>query len=89
MQYGLAYAYKEITFRYVNCEGLKRLALKRLDKMPKITNTLFETTIKHMSLTHFVITSDSEILKQQVKLKIIVTKYGFAQIYINFLNCVT
>lgn len=47
-------------------ESLKKLSLKGLDKMPKITNTLFSLAIKHLGLTHFCITSSKPLDTEQV-----------------------
>lgn len=42
---------------------LKRLELRNLEKMPKITDTIFSLVFRHMKLTHFIIQSDEPITK--------------------------
>lgn len=42
---------------------LKKLTLKGLDKMPKVTDTLFKIVLKRMKLTHLILTSDRPLHK--------------------------
>lgn len=40
---------------------LRKLELRMVDKMPKITDAVFELVFRHTKLTHFIIQSDEPI----------------------------
>lgn len=53
-------------FLVIDCVGLKKLSLRNLDGMPKLTNTLFDLVIQHLPLTHFCITTETPLRVAQV-----------------------
>ncbi len=48
---------------YLALIGLKKLSLKGLDKMPKITDTLFSLVLSKMQLRELVLTSEEPVKK--------------------------
>ncbi|ODM95794.1 putative RNA-binding protein EEED8.10 [Orchesella cincta] len=43
---------------FLKLKKLKKLELKNLDEMPKITDTIFRLVLRHMKLTHLILSSE-------------------------------